>query len=96
MDGFDANTAILTYVARQGSAPENEIIRAVEAAETEHYERLGVESFDCADVPLLLFKLVQANRLDWREPPGGDALGTKPLLYSICGGSTKIAVHQAE
>jgi hypothetical protein len=96
MQEFDANTAILTYVAQQGSAPENEIIRAIEAAETDHYERLGVESFDCADIPLLLFKLVQAKRLNWREPPGGDALGTKPLLYSICGGSTKTAARQAE
>ncbi len=80
---FDANAAILAYVAQRGSSPEDEIIRAVEAAETEHYERIGVDSFDTADVPLLLFKLVQAKRLDWREPPGGDALCTKPLLYSM-------------
>ena len=80
---FDATAAVLSYLFARGSAPENDIICAVAAREEEHHERLGEDAFHAVDVPLLLFQLVQAGRLHWRDPPGGDAGGTLPLIYSL-------------
>lgn len=80
---FEPIVAVLSYIRARGSAPEDDILYALTAREEEHHERLGEDTYDGIDGPRLLFDLVQAGRLRWRDPPGGDGGGTKPLIYSL-------------
>lgn len=78
MTVFDPTTAILSYLNARGSAPEDDIIRVVEAREEEAF---GDATYTPVVVPWLLHELVACGCLLWRDPPGGD--GTGPLVYSI-------------
>lgn len=79
---FDHQAAMLSYVRARGTAPEDDILSACQAAEEAHVELHGDDSTDGADAPLILFFLVTAKRLRWRARPGGDPMNT-PLLYSL-------------
>lgn len=80
---FDPTATILSYIAARGTAPEDEILRALEAAEEAHYERAGVGSYDNADGPRLLFDLVDQHRLGCHDKPGHRGDLSEPLLYSL-------------
>ena len=80
---FDATAAVLSYVAARGTAPEDDILTALEAAEAVHHERAGVDSYDHVDGVRLLFDLVTAGRLRWRDKPGHRGDLSEPLLYSL-------------
>lgn len=78
-----AEGVILALLRHGRRPPEDEIIRAVEAAQEAAETAAGNDSWDVLDVPLLLFRMVTARRIDWHDPPGGDGEGTLPLLYSL-------------
>ena len=80
---FDATAAILSYVRARGSAPEAAIVRAVEAREEEHHERLKEDSYENVNLVGLLAELAETRRLRWREAPGRKGDLSAPLVYSL-------------
>jgi len=80
---FDATAAILSYVRARGSAPEDAILRAVEAREEEHHERLGEDSYENVNLVGLLAELVETRRLRWREATGRKGDLSAPLIYAL-------------
>lgn len=69
---------IFSYLRARGSAPEDDIIRVVEARAEEYSD-----DTDSGDVPRLLFDLVTAGRLRWRDAPGAAGDLSVPLIYSL-------------
>lgn len=78
---FDAAAVILAFL-KGGARPEDAIARHVDDLAEKHFGDEGYSSSQ-VDTTGTLFALVKAGRLTWRDPPGGDGEGTKPLVYAL-------------